>query len=166
MIFPQFENIEVIDKIREKYDPLAFLARPHITLVFPFEHPMSNSELESVLDKRLSDIPAFDLEMQGFAKQEDIGWGHWLSLDVTRGEEMIRKIHDVLYENELSSCKVEFPYAPHMTVGRLFDKAEADAAYDSIKSNDTVFSTKVDKISVEMIGPHEESIIIIEKSLI
>ncbi len=37
MIFPQFENIEVIDKIRNKYDPLANHLRPHITLVFPFD---------------------------------------------------------------------------------------------------------------------------------
>lgn len=30
MIFPDFENIEEIDKIRNKYDPLAKLVRPHI----------------------------------------------------------------------------------------------------------------------------------------
>ena len=40
MIFPEFENMEIIDNIRKKYDPLAELVRPHITLVFPFESQM------------------------------------------------------------------------------------------------------------------------------
>lgn len=37
MIFPEFENIDVINDIRNKYDPLADLVLPHITLVFPFD---------------------------------------------------------------------------------------------------------------------------------
>ena len=32
MIFPEFDNMDVIDNIREKYDPLAKLVRPHITI--------------------------------------------------------------------------------------------------------------------------------------
>ena len=45
MIFPTFENIEIINSIRDKYDPLANLVRPHITIVFPFESDMSNEEV-------------------------------------------------------------------------------------------------------------------------
>ena len=44
-------------------------------------------------------------------------------------------------------------------------KEEMDAAYEEIRDIDEVFSTKVRKISVEMIGENEESIIIIEKEL-
>ena len=36
MIFPQFENINLINEIREKYDPLAKHVSPHISLVFTF----------------------------------------------------------------------------------------------------------------------------------
>lgn len=32
MIFPQFDNIDVINGIRNKYDPLAKLVKPHITV--------------------------------------------------------------------------------------------------------------------------------------
>ena len=39
------DNMEVIDKIREQYDPLANLVRPHITIVFPFDSDRSNEEL-------------------------------------------------------------------------------------------------------------------------
>lgn len=32
MIFPEFENMEILDNIRNHYDPLAKLVRPHITV--------------------------------------------------------------------------------------------------------------------------------------
>jgi len=71
MIFPQFENIEIIDAIREKYDPLAKLVRPHITLVFPFDSEITNEELEKVLESCLDDIKSFPIALCGFSKEED-----------------------------------------------------------------------------------------------
>ena len=49
MIFPQFNNIETIDEIRDRYDPLAKLVCPHITLVFPFESEITNDEVQEKL---------------------------------------------------------------------------------------------------------------------
>ncbi|CEK32658.1 2'-5' RNA ligase superfamily (plasmid) [[Clostridium] sordellii] len=34
MIFPKFNNIEIINKIRKQYDPLFEKVQPHITLIF------------------------------------------------------------------------------------------------------------------------------------
>ena len=82
MIFPEFDNIDIIDEIRAKYDPLTKLVRPHITIVFPFEMEITNDEL-----------------------------------------------------------------------------------YDSVMGNKTLFKCIITKISVEMIGENEESIIVIEKKL-
>ena len=65
MIFPEFDNMEVIDKIREQYDPLANLVRPHITIVFPFDSDRSNEELKAVLENRLQSVKSFKLEMAG-----------------------------------------------------------------------------------------------------
>ena len=45
LIFPKFDNIELIKNIRKKYDPLYSLIMPHITLVFPFSDNISNQEL-------------------------------------------------------------------------------------------------------------------------
>lgn len=56
MIFPKFNNIEIINNIRSKYDPLSLLVLPHITLVFPFELEISNKELEEIINKRNSQI--------------------------------------------------------------------------------------------------------------
>lgn len=81
MIFPHFDNMEIINIIREKYDPLARLVKPHITLVFPFESEMTNAELEDVLDNCLKSIKPFPIVLQGFSKEED-KFGNYLFLDM------------------------------------------------------------------------------------
>lgn len=53
-----------------------------------------------------------------------------------------------------------------MTVGKLSTTTRLNEAYDSVKENNIVFKSKITKISVEMIGENEESIIVIEKELI
>ena len=78
MIFPKFKDMDIIDDIRDRFDPLAKLVRPHITLVLPFEHDMSNEELTKILDNRLSEITPFDLEMHGFNKQAE-EFGNYLA---------------------------------------------------------------------------------------
>ena len=164
MIFPDFENMEVIDTIREKYDPLAKLVRPHITVVFPFDLELSNDELSQILDKRLNGIEPFEIELQGFSKCED-KFGNYLFLDMIKGAEPITKIHDALYQNEFKPCDLGLQYIPHITVGKLSDVEALDKAYEDIKDNRCRFVSMVHTISVEMIGEQEESIIIIEKRL-
>ena len=41
LIFPKFKNINKIQELRNKYDPLANLIAPHITIVFLFSDNVS-----------------------------------------------------------------------------------------------------------------------------
>lgn len=164
MIFPEFENMEVIDDIRTKYDPLAQLVRPHITLVFPFENEMSNEEIEDILTRRLRYIKPFEIVLNGISMQED-KFGNYLFLDVKTGIDDICAIHDSLYKNEFKQFDLGVGYKPHMTLGKLKTVNELNAVYNELKNMDTTFTTTVNKISVEMIGENEESIIVIEKQL-
>lgn len=164
MIFPEFENVDIIDKIRKQFDPLADLVRPHITLVFPFESSMSNAELAQVLEVRLQGIKPFRLELGGISKQEDV-FGNYLFLNVLQGVEEIRYMHQVLYENEFQEFDKGLQYVPHMTVGKLPTVEQLDKAGAQVKSMEDTFRTVVRKISVEMIGENEESIIVVEKVL-
>ena len=50
-------------------------------------------------------------------------------------------------------------------MGKLPTIKLLDEAFEDICSKSELFSTMVDKISVEMIGKNEESIIVIEKYL-
>lgn len=164
MLFPEFENIGVIDMMRKKYDPLANLVRPHITLVFPFESDISNDEISDILEKRLYNFKSFILTLQGISKVAD-SYGNYLFLNIIEGQQEIIDIHNILYENEFSKWNLGLQYAPHMTIGKLDNENELDYAFDEIKICQEKFSTTVKKISVEMIGEHEESIIVIEKAL-
>ena len=165
MIFPKFGNMETIDNIRNKYDPLAKLVRPHITLVFPFKSSISNEELIQILNTRLMSVKVFELKLGGISKQEDI-LGNYLFLDVLQGMEELCYIHKILYDNEFKEFDLGLPYLPHMTIGKLPTAQLLENAFNDIKSMDNTFRTIVNKISVEMIGDNEESIIVFEKELV
>lgn len=164
MIFPEFKNMEIIDNIRKQYDPLAKLVKPHITLVFPFESPLSNEELKYILDKRLEAVKPFDLTLGGMSKQEDI-FGNFIFLNVLQGAEILEHIHRILYDNEFKEFDIGLQYIPHMTLGKLPTVKQLHNAFQNIHSVNSTFSTIVEKISVEMISDNEESIIVIEKEL-
>ena len=48
VLFPKFQNIDAIQSIRERFDPLAKYIAPHITIVFPFESALSTAELDAL----------------------------------------------------------------------------------------------------------------------
>ena len=166
MIFPEFNNIALIDGIRKQYDPLAGLVRPHITLVFPFESQMSNEDLKGILESRLSEVKPFEIQLRGISKCADT-FGNYLFLNVVQGVEEICAIHQQLYDNEFKEFNLGLPYVPHMTVGRLEDAYALEQAYIQASEmvREAVFTAIVNKVSVEMIGDHEESIIVVEKKL-
>ena len=164
MIFPEFAEMEIIDEIRERYDPLAHLVRPHITIVFPFENQMSNNDIAEILSVRLKNIHPFELVLNGISKQED-RFGNYLFLDVKEGSAEICTIHNILYDNEFCEHDLGLGYKPHMTVGKLPTVDALNKAYEEVQGISKAFKTMVNRISVEMIGENEESIIIIEQEL-
>lgn len=164
MIFPEFENMDIINDIRKKYDPLADLVLPHITLVFPFDSELTNEKLNLHLKESLEGIHPFEIELEGFSKQED-RYGNYLFLNIVQGIDVIKNIHDKLYKDKLKQFDSGRDYVPHMTVGKVSSIELLDKAFDYVSKCNEKFSTVVKKISVEMIGEHEESIIIIEHDL-
>lgn len=164
MIFPQFENIRIIDDIRKRYDPLSELIRPHITLVFPFESDLTNEELAEEITNKISTTKPFILRLSGISKCND-QFGNYIFLNVKKGKKELIYLHDSLYSGILNEHNLGLKYIPHMTVGKLSTVEEMDMAYDVLKRMEIEFDTVVYKISVEMIGENDESIIIIEKNL-
>ncbi|MBQ5311580.1 MAG: 2'-5' RNA ligase family protein [Oscillospiraceae bacterium] len=164
MIFPEFENMDIIDRIRDRYDPLARLVRPHITLVFPFEDDMSNDAIEDILIWRLQDVHPFEIVLNGISMQKD-KYGNSLLLDVQKGADEICRIHDIFYNNEFRRYDTGSLYKPHITVGKFHTGQELYDAYNDLKDMDESFTGTVDKISAEMIGKDEGSVIIAEKML-
>lgn len=101
--------------------------------------------------------------MYGVTKQRN-SYGDYLFLNVVKGTSEIIDIHNCFYIS-IFGQENSLPYIPHMTIGNLASKSEMDHAYLEIKNMDAYFETLVTKISVEMIGERNESIIMIEKNL-
>lgn len=162
MIFPEFDNIWYVDELRKKYDPLTNKVRPHITLVFPFESNLSKNEIFDILNNRLNKIAPFEIEVQGLSVSDC-----WLVLNVSNSSDIITNIHNILYKHEFFKYKPIWlnEYIPHITVGKFNFIEEANNAYDQEKYFDKIFNCMINKISVEIIGDDEESIIEIEYPL-
>ena len=64
LIFPKFDNMDVINNIRKKYDKLANLVAPHITLAFPFKDEISNEELINQLSSLLENYSPFEVTFE------------------------------------------------------------------------------------------------------
>lgn len=168
MIFPQFKNINIIESIRKKYDPLANNVRPHITIVFPFESNIGEEELQEYLAASLNGMKSFHLILEEVIKIHDDS-GYYLFLCVKEGTEKIKKLHDKLYEGMLKAYKPNWlnnvEFMPHMTIGNFYNKEELDNAYRDVGGIKDRFSTMVDMISVEVIDENEDSIIEMEVKL-
>ena len=150
LIFPKFKNINKIQELRIKYDPLANLVVPHITIAFPFSDNISNEELIRKLTNLLENFKPFTIVFKGLSLSKD----NYIFLNCIQGKREIIQLHDKIYKNILPShFKDSIKYVPHITLGT------ANTIQDLISFN-YEFKTVVDEISIELIGEHEESIII------
>jgi 2'-5' RNA ligase len=161
MIFPEFENGQVIDEVRAKYDPLAIHVRPHVTLVFPFDSNIRTDELKNYMEDVVSELKPFKLVLRGITGVNS--FGNYLFLNIEEGKDKIIKLHKRLYAGMLREFYPEWlnnaEFRPHMTVGRIDDEQLFKSAIQETKNISEIFSTIVDKISVEIIDHNEDSVI-------
>lgn len=167
MIFPQFDNMNIIDNIRGKYDPLAHHVKPHITLVFPFRSNIQTSQLKEHLNRVLSSIRPFGLTLKGFMPVSS--FGNYLFLNIEDGKDEIIKIHKNLYTDILEPYHPVWlksgGYHPHMTVGKIEDQGEFKVAGEVVRNITDTFQTTVTKVSIEIIDDNQDSIVEMEVTL-
>lgn len=161
MIFPKLENGQIIDKIREKYDPLANHVEPHITLVFPFNSDIGTKELREHISSVLSEITPFEIILNGITPTNN--FGKYLFLNIQKGNNEIIELHKRLYTGILQNYYPVWlkgiAFLPHMTVGNFDSKEEFEMAINETKNIVDSFKTTVNVISVEIINENEDSII-------
>jgi len=162
MIFPEFHNIDEINYIREKYDPLVHNVRPHITLVFPFASDFTADELNTHILETLASIKPFKLQLQRINGQMEDYW-NYIFLGVQEGKNEIIDLHKRLYTGILEQFYPKFlkgkGYSPHMTVGKIQNKDEFHHALKELAEFKEPFETTIQYISVEIIDDNEDSMI-------
>ena len=146
--FPEFqpEQRTLIDRLRAAYDPLASAIAPHITLVFPFEAPLSHDDLLTHMRAvaEVAAIAPFEIVLRGVTGQED----EYLFLNVKRGNDQIIALHDRLYTGPLAAYRSpRHTYTPHLTVGRLSTGERFAAALDAASTLTETFHSKVREIT-------------------
>ena len=150
LIFPEFNNMNIINDIRNKYDRLANLVEPHITLAFPFRDDMSNEDLINKLSSLLKNYSPFEVSFKGVSLSHD----NYILLNCIKGDSILIDLHDKIYKEIIPThLKKSIKYIPHITLG------QADNLNDFSDFN-YEFSTIIDTISIEFIGNNEESIIL------
>lgn len=102
LLFPEFQNMELIEGIRKQYDPFVSLISPHITLVFPFVSRYKEKDVKELVKEKSKAFSPFRLSMQGIVKYQENG-EQYLFLQVKEGAEEIRRLHDSLYQGMLPS---------------------------------------------------------------
>lgn len=161
MIFPHFNNLQLINDIRSKYDPLAEHVSPHITLVFPFESNISTDKLKEHIENIVSGMMPFDIKLNGVTPSTSLG--NYLFLNIIEGRNKIVELHKKLYSDILEGFYPKWlsstEFLPHMTVGNINDSEAFNNAVEETKNIDAVFETNVDMVSVEIIAENEDSII-------
>lgn len=159
LIFPTFSNIKIIDDLRQKYDPLANIIEPHITLVFPFKSNLKKEDIVDILNEMLKNTGKFILSLKDVSKSEDV-YGNYLFLNIDKGYEDIIKMNNSLYNNSIIKIfRNSNQYVPHLTIGNFKTREKLYKAYNRILDIDDYFETEVDKVYVEIIGENKESII-------
>lgn len=150
LIFPKFQNLYLIQEIRKKYDRLANLVEPHITLAFPFSDNIRNEDLIQSLNNVVSAFEPFKIIFSGISLTEN----NTIFLNCIEGKDKIIELHDKIYENILPThLKKSINYIPHITLGTCDN-------IDFLQNFDYKFETIVNEISIEQIGENEESIIL------
>lgn len=159
LIFTEFDNIEKINELRNKYDPVVNNVAPHITLVFPFESNIDSYIIKKHIEEKIKDTKSFKVELKGVSGESK----NYLFLNVIRGNEELTLLHNKLYTGILEEFKPEFLYTtkfkPHLTVGKIDNDIQFEKALKDTENFNEAFETVVKKITVEIIGENQESII-------
>ena len=156
VIFPDFSNLDIIKKIRNKYDPLSDFIKPHITLVFPFRSELSSIEIERHIQKAINRMVPFELMMKGItANIEPLD--NYIFLNIAIGFQEVSKLSKALYSGILKQYQSETyreKYLPHMTIGRLDKTKDYEQVINDIVlvHGETEFLSFVDSVSVVTIS--------------
>jgi 2'-5' RNA ligase len=160
-LFPELEDAAGLFAFRSAHDPLASCIAPHVTLVFPFESPLSDAELVAFVTRIGSATPSFRLEF-GSAERHDGGviYGDVIWLPVTVGADAVTKLHDELYAGPLGDyLSRSHAYQPHMTIGRVAP-SEIDTVHALAQSLSVPIPSGIREIVIERIRADERSEVI------
>lgn len=126
-IFPE-RGVEVIQRIRRKYDPTLTVVDPRIAVLFAVPETVGEEKLLSHLEAVCARRSPFEFRLGGFHRSED----HWLFLTLLQGEEDVRSLYRDVYTDTLEEYRRDdIEFVPH--VGRC-SSIPAEARVDDVRT--------------------------------
>jgi 2'-5' RNA ligase len=148
VIFPEIAAASPIFELRRRFDPLAELVPPHITLVFPFDSELTTGQLRDHVQSCVEGLAPFPVRLSQVTGSE----GEYLFLNIKHGNDELIALHDRLYTGPLESLlAIEYTFTPHMTIGRLADLAAFREALESSRTLDLQIDIRVSELSTYLI---------------
>ena len=150
LFLPQPEPDPVVT-LRRQFDPLFESLRAHITLVFPFESDLSPDALRRHVEDAVYGSGPITVRLAEVTGARDVVDAdlRYLFLNVKRGNDALVKLHDRLYRGPLEPyVSREFPYTPHVTLGRLNGNTAFRAALQVASSAAIAFEATLDTVTV------------------
>jgi 2'-5' RNA ligase len=136
------ELITAVEPYRQKFDSLANVMPPHITIVTPFEYTESPELLHDHI-RDVSDTHApIKVSLAGWdtSKQEE----YQLRLPLITGRSEFTELHNELLTGPLSQAvQADIDYWPHVTFGRFSEEAELEQARKSLTEFEPRFIFRV-----------------------
>jgi 2'-5' RNA ligase len=124
-IFLLSSNLDpAIQKFRSIHDPQSDLVPPHITVVFPFDVPLTDDELMEHCHKQISGLKLVEVKL-GTVSIEPNGYVFFLFV---KGSSEITEIHNRLNSGPLADQFNGTSFKPHMTIARFNDGNRVEVA--------------------------------------
>lgn len=160
VVFPELPAASPIHELRRRFDPLAAVVPPHLTLVFPFDSELTSAQLREHIRAATAGIAAFPIALSRVTGSE----GEYVFLNVKKGNDQLIALHDRLYTGALEPMlSIEHTFTPHLTLGRLADRASWRQALELAQTFDVRLDTTVAELSVYQIatsGPRQVELVV------
>lgn len=144
VVFPQASELDVVERMRRRYDPQARLIAAHVTIVFPFEDAISDADLRAHIVEATTGLPPFRVRFSGVRSADD-----YIFLDPTTGFDRFIALHNRLYTAGLLRHRsATDTYQPHITLGRIADRAARAEAAGIMRNSITDFDAEVSAVCV------------------
>ena len=92
VVFPQANQLDVVERMRRRYDPQARFIAAHVTIVFPFDDPMPDAELRAHVLEATTGLVPFTVRFSGVTMSED-----YIFLNPSVGGDRLVALHNRLY---------------------------------------------------------------------
>ncbi len=132
---------------RQKYDPAARLAPPHLIILEPFQFAAPPEHLYAHLSEISETHAPIKVFLVGWHVQE--GKDYQLHLPMTAGQAELTSLRNDLLTGPLSAlASSEKMYQPYVLFGRLADQANLELAKQDLKGFEPLFNFRVSRLEL------------------